>query len=495
MGMIHKIYRNIKAPICLICKKEIRKYKNKKGYLIGGKQWLGRKVHGGKCNIKYDRIRNLGKKLTEEHKRKVGLVGIGRKFSLESRLKKSKAISGKNHYNWKGGITEENHKIRRSLQYRLWRTAVYERDNYCCVLCGKKSEGDIQADHIKPFSKFPELRFSIDNGRTLCIKCHKATDTYGNKKRKDIYTVLGANGFIGKHLVRFLKSKGHYVRAVTSPRLREIILEADESFVADGMDYEQILLATKNTTYLFGFMANMGGIGYFSQANYYPPIHNYTMDLNMLRACEENGVKRLFYPSSACAYPLYLMAKGKHLTEEMLNCYAAPDQMYGWEKLTMTKLMRKSPIDCRVGVLHTIYGEGQEYEGEKAKFPPQVAYNALQSKKTGVLSVWGDGTQTRTFLHIQDAIEKIYEVMMSNLYHGEVNIGSDKEVSISEVVKLCLKIIGISPKVKHDLKKPVGPKKRRCSNQKFNQFYTYRDKVSLEEGFTRLIRYIEKHDK
>jgi len=165
--------------------------------------------------------------------------------------------------------------------------------------------------------------------------------------------------------------------------------------------------------------------------------------------------------------------------------------MYGWEKLTITKLMRNSPIDCRVGILHTIYGEGQEYEGEKAKFPPQIAYKAIESIKTGVISVWGDGMQTRTFLYIDDAIEKIYEVMMSEKYHGEVNIGSDIEVSINEVVKLCCEILNIKPKKRHELDKPVGPKKRRCSNNKFNRYYTYRDKVSLKEGFTKLITYIQ----
>lgn len=87
-------------------------------------------------------------------------------------------LGNKNHL-WKGGITPINLKIRTSKEYKLWRKSVFERDNYTCVWCNKK--GDIEADHIKPFSLFPKLRFSLKNGRTLCVQCHKTTDTYGTK--------------------------------------------------------------------------------------------------------------------------------------------------------------------------------------------------------------------------------------------------------------------------------------------------------------------------
>ena len=80
--------------------------------------------------------------------------------------------------NWQGGLTSANLIIRHSLEYRVWREAVFKRDDYTCVACGKESHGNIQADHIKPFAYFPELRFAIDNGQTLCVSCHKKTDTY-----------------------------------------------------------------------------------------------------------------------------------------------------------------------------------------------------------------------------------------------------------------------------------------------------------------------------
>ena len=92
-------------------------------------------------------------------------------------------LSGKNANNWQGGISSENEKFRKSADYILWRTAVFMRDNYTCRECLTKG-GKLHADHIKPFSLYPELRLAIDNGRTLCENCHKQTDTYGGRMHK-----------------------------------------------------------------------------------------------------------------------------------------------------------------------------------------------------------------------------------------------------------------------------------------------------------------------
>lgn len=91
------------------------------------------------------------------------------------------ARKGEKNNKWKGGITPINSKIRHSIEYKLWRDAVFKRDNYQCIWGGKEHGNKLNADHIKPFSLFPELRFAIDNGRTLCIECHKKTDTYGKQ--------------------------------------------------------------------------------------------------------------------------------------------------------------------------------------------------------------------------------------------------------------------------------------------------------------------------
>lgn len=106
----------------------------------------------------------------------------------EAHLGKPKmSLRGENHYLWKGGVTPLHHKIRNSLQYKLWRKSIFERDNYRCVSCGDFSRKGhavrLEADHIKSFSEYPELRFNLDNGRTLCKACHVNTPSYGVKRQ------------------------------------------------------------------------------------------------------------------------------------------------------------------------------------------------------------------------------------------------------------------------------------------------------------------------
>jgi 5-methylcytosine-specific restriction endonuclease McrA len=80
---------------------------------------------------------------------------------------------GENNWRWKGGITPINLQVRHSIEYKNWRRAVFERDGYMCVIGGKEHGNKLQADHIQPFSLYPELRFDLDNGRTLCEECHR----------------------------------------------------------------------------------------------------------------------------------------------------------------------------------------------------------------------------------------------------------------------------------------------------------------------------------
>lgn len=149
-----------------------------------------------------DKIRNskLGSRASAETKNKMSLARKGRKLSkgwcknisdgqrgrvagmagkkhtLETRRKIAEALKGEKSSFWKGGVTPLNAKIRVSMEYRDWRTKVFERDNYTCVWCGAR--GNLNADHIKPFSLFPKLRFKLDNGRTLCVPCHRKTATF-----------------------------------------------------------------------------------------------------------------------------------------------------------------------------------------------------------------------------------------------------------------------------------------------------------------------------
>lgn len=195
----------MQTKICKSCGSKITKKVN-----CSKKNWELTKFCSRSCINKGRVSWNKGGHLTEKHKEKLREVLKGKclntgnthfkkgeRKSVETEFKKGKRpwnygipnpnFQGINNPRWKGGITSENHKIRTSREYKEWRTKVFERDNYICQECGIKGgwhkdinkKITLNADHIKPFALFPELRLEISNGKTLCIKCHRKTKTYG----------------------------------------------------------------------------------------------------------------------------------------------------------------------------------------------------------------------------------------------------------------------------------------------------------------------------
>jgi hypothetical protein len=169
---------------CLVCNNIFYKRKN-----LGIGVWSKQKY----CSIKCSGIAQLNipkkTKHTEEFKKAVSLRHKGKITSPETRRKMSVSSKGSKSFLWKGGISSDYHLQRSCVESKLWREAVIRRDNSTCIWCLKKSGWDkdekikvvLHADHIKPFLNYPELRFAIDNGRTLCAECHRKTDTYGSK--------------------------------------------------------------------------------------------------------------------------------------------------------------------------------------------------------------------------------------------------------------------------------------------------------------------------
>ena len=159
----------------------------------------GKTGRSGKLNPMFGKLGinnpNYGSKRSEETKLKIALTSrgrwLGRHHKEESKLKcqasHKRLVKLGIHPSWRGGKTSKLMVIRTSKEYRDWRKAVFERDNYTCQDCGIRSgkgqKAVLNADHIKSFAIYPEFRFEISNGRTLCLDCHKKTDTFGPKSR------------------------------------------------------------------------------------------------------------------------------------------------------------------------------------------------------------------------------------------------------------------------------------------------------------------------
>jgi hypothetical protein len=145
----------------------------------------GNKEYLKRFQLRGERHPMFGKKHSAETKFKISQKHQGKVVTEEFRRKMSLIVrKGKDSNFWKGGVTNNNKKVRNSLNYKLWRKAVFERDDYTCQFCDKRG-GYLEADHIKPFAYFVNLRFELSNGRTLCLNCHRKTFKKVYKYRKE----------------------------------------------------------------------------------------------------------------------------------------------------------------------------------------------------------------------------------------------------------------------------------------------------------------------
>jgi nucleoside-diphosphate-sugar epimerase len=151
--------------------------------------------------------------------------------------------------------------------------------------------------------------------------------------------VTGAGGFIGHHLVNFLKNRGYWVRGVDIKAPEYAPTEADEFLLLDLRRWENCLVATKNIDEVYALAADMGGMGFIS-ANHSQILHNNLLiNLHTLEAARSSGVKRYLFTSSACVYPEYKQMEASVLPLKEEDAYPAqPQDAYGWEKLVVEQL-------------------------------------------------------------------------------------------------------------------------------------------------------------
>ena len=308
--------------------------------------------------------------------------------------------------------------------------------------------------------------------------------------------VTGGKGFIGSHLVNYLKAKGYNVRSIDIVKNSYLKTYEDKFFCGDLRDVYVALKVTKDIDWVFNLAANMGGIGFISKVGADVMRDNALINISIVNACVKNNVKRIFFSSSACVYPDY---RQEHEHSEALKeeyaVPAAPDQFYGWEKLFTEKLMEAYKKDyetsIRIARFHNIYGSHGTYTGGREKAPAALCRKVASAKDGDNIEIWGDGKQERSFLYIDDALEAIYMLMRSN-YDKPLNIGSDKLISIDGLADLIIKISGKKLTKKYDLSKPQGVRSRNADLTLIQKVLGWQPKISYEEGLTKTYTWIEK---
>jgi nucleoside-diphosphate-sugar epimerase len=309
--------------------------------------------------------------------------------------------------------------------------------------------------------------------------------------------VNGAGGFIGGHLVKRLKSEGHWVRGVDLKRHEFATPPADEFIVGDLRDPQLISSVVEGIDEVYQLAADMGGAGYiFTGEHDADVMHNSaTINLNTLHYGVKAGVRKFFYSSSACIYPEYNQMDPMNPKCSEDSAYpAAPDSEYGWEKLFSERLylsyMRNYGAQVRVARFHNIFGPEGTWTGGKEKAPAALCRKVAEAEDGGEIEIWGDGKQTRSFLFIDECLEGVLRLMASE-FTGPVNIGSEEMVSINQLAEMVMRIAGKKLAIKH-IAGPLGVRGRNSDNHLIAEKLGWKPSRPLRDGLEKTYRWINQ---
>lgn len=314
--------------------------------------------------------------------------------------------------------------------------------------------------------------------------------------------VCGAGGFIGSHVAAALKKQGHYVIGIDLHMPYYAPTAADEFYTRDLRDKNAVMeVMTADIDEVYQLAADMGGAGYlFVDVHDADIMHNSaSINLNVLDAMRERGIKRIFYSSSACVYPTYNQEDPDNPNCSEDSVYpAVPDSEYGWEKLFSERLYaaysRNYNIQVRIARLHNVFGPLGSWDNSKEKVPAALCRKIAQS--TGEVEVWGPGNQTRSFLYIDECLTGIFKIMESD-YAAPLNLGSERMISVNDLARLIATVSGTEISIKN-IPGPIGVMGRNSDNRLIKQVLGWSPQENLEAGLLETFAWIKsqlgKHD-
>ena len=310
--------------------------------------------------------------------------------------------------------------------------------------------------------------------------------------------VLGAGGFIGGHLVTKLKEMGYFVRGVDIKWHEYKTSDADEFIIADLREYSSVDLVIDDTIdEVYQLAADMGGAEFvFSGENDADIMHNSAIiNLNVCNICSQKNIKKVFYSSSACMYPEHNQLDPNNPNCEESSAYPAnPDSEYGWEKLFSERVYlayhRNKGLDVRIARFHNIFGPLGTWNGGREKAPAAICRKVLQAEKNNnTIEIFGTGTQTRSFLYIDECVEGVIRLMNSD-FIGPVNIGSDEMVSINQLVDI-VSTFENKNLHKNYIDGPLGVAGRNSDNNLIFEKLNWKPNKPLSEGLQKTYHWIK----
>jgi nucleoside-diphosphate-sugar epimerase len=307
--------------------------------------------------------------------------------------------------------------------------------------------------------------------------------------------VCGAGGFIGVHLVNSLKNRGYYVIGadLRYPDFSQTL--ADEFHIVDLRNQEHVnRVVTKDLYEIYQLAADMGGAGYiFTGDNDANIMYNSSIiNLNILREMVEKGIDRIFYSSSACMYPEYNQTDSSNPILSEDSAYPAnPDSEYGWEKLFSERLFlsfaKNYGIRVRIARFHNVFGPESSWTGGKEKSPAAICRKIAETE-TGEIEVWGPGTQTRSYLYIDECIVGIKKIVDGE-YSYPLNLGSERMISINELASLVGRLTNKNIRIKN-VDGPIGVAGRTSHNKLIKEQLNWSPPDNLEDGLLKTYKWI-----
>ena len=330
-----------------------------------------------------------------------------------------------------------------------------------------------------------------------------------NINNKKTALVCGGGGFIGGHLAKRLKSEGFWVRIVDIVKKHEFWDHSDicDEYVSGDLRDPKVVESVIDQSFdeLYQLAADMGGAGYiFTGENDANVMHNSALvNLNIAHYSTLVKVKRVFYSSSACMYPEHNQLDPDNPNCEESSAYPAnPDSEYGWEKLFSERVFlafnRNYNLNVRVARYHNIFGPQGTWTGGKEKAPAAMIRKVCEA--SDFIEVWGSGSQTRSFMYVDECVEATIRLMRQDDFLGPVNIGSEEMVSINELAQIAIDLSEKKIKIKNIEGKdfiekygfpcPLGVNGRNSHNKLFKDKINWESKLTLKEGMKKTYGWI-----
>ncbi len=320
--------------------------------------------------------------------------------------------------------------------------------------------------------------------------------------KDDLIVVTGAGGFIGGSLVRYFHEQGFTrLRAVDKKPLPEWYQRTPgvECLCMDLSDPDNCARACENAREVYNLAADMGGMGFIERFRV-ECLRSILINTHMIEAAYRAGVDRYFFSSSACAYNTELQKDPHARALKESDAYPAmAERGYGWEKLMSEMFCQEywaeRGLKTFIARFHNVYGPYGTWDGGREKAPAALCRKVIEAKDSGKLEIeiWGDGSQTRSFMFIEDCLKGIDMIThCDKLIATPINLGSSELVSINDLVTIIEGIAGVKLQRKYILDAPKGVAGRNSDNTMIRSILHWELNTPLRVGLAKTYAWIEE---